>query len=163
MRRLLRHLLFLPWRLRQIFNHEALAAIEREIAASEQRHSGQIRFAVEANLDLMQLLRGLSSRDRALELFAQLRVWDTELNNGVLIYLLLAEHRVEIVADRGLYAKLEPAVWRDICQRLQERLHRGEYAEGICACIREVDAQIAAHFPDAGEGVNELPDRPVLL
>lgn len=142
---------------------DALAAIEREIAASEQRHSGQIRFAVEANLDLMQLLRGLSSRDRALELFAKLRVWDTELNNGVLIYLLLAEHRVEIVADRGFNAKLEPAVWQDICLRLQERLHRGEYAAGICACIREVDAQIAAHFPDTGAGVNELPDRPVLL
>ncbi len=163
MRRLLRHLLFFPWRLRQIFSHDVLAAIEREIAASEQRHSGQIRFAVEANLDLMQLLRGLSSRDRALELFAQLRVWDTECNNGVLIYLMLAEHRVEIVADRGFNAKLEPAVWQDICRRLQERLHRGEYAAGICACIHEVDVQIATHFPDTGAGVNELPDRPVLL
>jgi uncharacterized membrane protein YgcG len=163
MRRLLRHLLYFPWRLRQIFDKDVLAAIEREIAASEQRHSGQIRFAVEANLDLMQLLRGVASRARALELFAQLRVWDTELNNGVLIYLLLAEHRVEIVADRGFNAKLEPAVWHDICQRLQERLHQGEYEAGICACIREVDGQITAHFADTRGGVNELPDRPVVL
>lgn len=163
MLRLLRHLLFFPWRLRQIFSHRVLTAIEREIAVSEQRHSGQIRFAVEANLDLLQLLRGLSSRARALELFAQLRVWDTELNNGVLIYLLLAEHRVEIVADRGFNTKSEPAVWQEICHRLQERLRQGEYEAGICACIRDVDAQIATHFPDAGQGVNELPDRPVLL
>ena len=149
--------------MRQIFGQHVLAAIEREIAASERRHSGQIRFAVEANLDLLQLLRGLTSRTRALELFTQLRVWDTELNNGVLIYLLLAEHRVEIVADRGFHAKLEAAVWQGICQLLQERLHQGEYEAGICACIREVDAQIATHFPDTGIGVNELPDRPVIL
>ena len=163
MRRLFQHLLFFPWRLRQIFKQAALAAIEREIAASELRHSGQIRFVVEANLDLLQLLRGLSSRRRALELFTHLRVWDTELNNGVLIYLLLAEHRVEIVADRGFNTKLEPLVWQDICQRLQKRLQQGDYEAGVCACIRDVDAQIVAHFPPTGAGVNELPDRPVIL
>jgi len=163
MHRLLQHLLFLPWRLRQIFNKRVLDAIEREVATSEQTHSGEIRFAVEANLDLLQLLRGLSSRMRALELFTQLRVWDTEHNNGVLIYLLLAEHRVEIVADRGFNGKLEAAIWQGICQRLQERLYRGDFESGICACILEVGAQIAEQFPDLVRGSNELPDRPLLL
>jgi uncharacterized membrane protein YgcG len=163
MRRLLRHLLFFPWRLRQRFNKPVLAAIEREIAASEQGHSGQIRFAVEANFDVRQLWRGLSSRARALELFAQLRVWDTERNNGVLIYLLLAEHRVEIVADRGIQAQLAPAVWQQICQGMQHALRQGEFEAAVCSGIREVGVHIAMHFPNAGDGANELPDRPVVL
>lgn len=163
MRRLLQHLLFFPWRLRQIFSQAVLSAIEREIALSEQRHSGQIRFAVEANLDLMQLLRGLSSRARALETFAQLGVWDTEQNNGVLIYLLLAEHRVEIVADRGINAKLEQAVWQGICEKMQQALRKGAFEAAVCQGIRDIEAQLTAHFPATGTRANELPDRPVLL
>ena len=163
MRRLIQHLLYFPWRLRQLFNKQSLSAIEREIAASEQRHSGQIRFAVEANFGLLPLLRGVSSRARALDVFAQLRVWDTEQNNGVLIYLLLAEHRVEIVADRGINAKLDQAVWQKICHEMQQALHKGDYTLGVCTGIREIAAHLAVHFPSAGTHNNELPDHPVVL
>ncbi len=163
MRRLAQHLFYFPWRLRQLFNKQVLAAIEREIAASERHHSGQIRFAVEANFGLLPLLRGVRSRARALDVFAQLRVWDTEQNNGVLIYLLLAEHRVEIVADRGINAKLDQAVWQAICHEMQLALHRGDYASGVCAGIRAIDAHLTAHFPATRAADNELPDHPVVL
>jgi len=163
MPRLFQHLLFFPWRLRQLFNKPVLAAIEREITASEQRHNGQIRFAVEANFGLLPLLRGVTSRARALDVFAQLRVWDTEQNNGVLIYLLLAEHRVEIVADRGINAKLDQAVWQRICQDIQRALREGAFADGVCTGIREIDAHLTAHFPSTRATINELPDHPVVL
>lgn len=163
MRRLIQHLLFFPWRLRQLFNKHVLATIEREIAASERRHSGQIRFAVEANFGLLPLLRGVSARARAQDVFAQLRVWDTELNNGVLIYLLLAEHRVEIVADRGINAKLDQAVWQKICHDMQQALHQGAFDEGVCVGIRAIAAHLTMHFPFAGANINELPDHPVVL
>lgn len=163
MRRLIQHLLFFPWRLRQLFSKPVLAAIEREITASEAHHSGQIRFAVEANFGLLPLLRGVTSRARALDVFAQLHVWDTEQNNGVLIYLLLAEHRVEIVADRGIDAKLDQAVWREICREMQQVLHQGDYASGVCVGIRAIDAHLAAHFPSSRTNINELPDHPVVL
>ena len=163
MRRLIRHLLFFPWRLRQLFTKPVLAAIEREIAASEQRHSGQIRFAVEANFGLLPLLRGVTSHARALDVFAQLRIWDTAQNNGVLIYLLLAEHRVEIVADRGINAKLDQAVWQHICQRMQEALSHGAFESGVCVGIREIEAHLTTHFPSLRANVNEQPDQPVIL
>ncbi len=163
MRRIIRHLLFFPWRLRQLFKQPVLDVIEREIAASEQKHSGQIRFAVEANFGLLPLLRGVNSRARALDIFSQLRVWDTEQNNGVLIYLLLAEHRVEIVADRGINEKLDPAVWQKICHDMQQSLHQGNYAKGVSTGIHEIDAYLVAHFPSRGARRNELPDNPVIL
>lgn len=163
MQRLWQHLLYFPWRLRQLFTPAVLAAIERDIAASETRHSGQIRVAVEANLGLIPLLRGVTSRTRALEVFTQLRVWDTAQNNGVLIYLLLAEHRVEIVADRGINAKLEAAVWHQICQHLQDALRQGAYETAVCSGIHAIDAQLSAHFPATGAEINELPNRPVVL
>lgn len=163
MRRWMTHLLYFPWRLGRLFPRRALDAIEREIAASEQRHTGELRFAVEANFDLLQLMRGVTARTRARELFSQLRVWDTAQNNGVLIYLLLAEHRVEIIADRGIDAKVEPAFWADVCQRMRIAFQRGEFETGVCQGIREIEAQLKTHFPATGINYNELPDRPVVL
>ena len=163
MRRLLQHIFYIPWRLRQLFTPTVLTAIERAIAASETRHSGQIRVAVEANLSLIALLQGVTSRTRAMAVFTQLRAWDTEQNNGVLIYLLLAEHRVEIVADRGIHAKVEAEVWQEICQHMRTALQRGEFESAVCTGIREVEAQLHAHFPATGAAVNELPDHPVML
>lgn len=163
MQRIIPHLLFFPWRLRQLFTRRALHAIEQEIAASERLHSGQIRFAVEANLDFLSLLRGKTARARALEVFTQLRVWDTEHNNGVLVYLLLAEHRVEIVADRGIEAKLGPALWSRICRQMQEAFRRGAFEVGVREGIREIGAQLAMHFPATGSAANELSDQPVVL
>ena len=163
MRRIIRHLLFFPLRLRQIFTRSVLHAIEQEIAASERLHSGQIRFAVEANLDLIPLLRGKTARVRAHEVFSQLRVWDTEQNNGVLVYLLLAERRVEIVADRGIEAKLGQALWSRICRQMQEAFRRGAFEVGVREGIREIGVQLAMHFPATDSAANELSDQPVVL
>ena len=163
MQRLIQHLFYFPWRLRRLFRKSVLEAIEREIDASEAHHSGQIRFAVEANLGLIPLLRGTTSRARALEVFTNLYVWDTAQNNGVLIYLLLAEQRVEIVADRGIQAKLENAVWRQICQQMQNTLQQGDFEAAVCSGIRAIDAQLSVHFPATSGQVNELPNPPVVL
>ena len=163
MRRFLQHLLYLPWRMRQCFPRSALASIEREIAASEGHHGGELRVAIEAHLGLPRLLRGIGSRQRALELFSQLGVWDTEHNSGVLIYLLLAERRVEIVADRGIDARVGPAFWEGVCREMREAFQRGEFEAGVLQGIRAIDAQLTAHFPATGANPNELPDRPLVL
>lgn len=163
MQRLWQHLLFFPWRLRQQFTQAVLQTIEQAIRASEMHHSGQIRVAVEANLSLVSVLRGVISRSRAQEVFTQLRVWDTEKNNGVLIYLLLAEHRVEIVADRGFNGIVTPDVWQGICENMQQGLRQGAYQAAVCSGIRDIDALLVAHFPLTEARNNELSDRPIVL
>lgn len=163
MQRILQHLLFLPWRMRQMFTKPVLAAIEREIAVSETRHRGEIRVAVEASLNVLELLRGKTARQRALEVFSNLGVWDTQDNNGVLIYLLLAEHRVEIVADRGIQAKVTPEQWLVICHKMQASLRIGNFEEGVCAGIHDIGEYLIQHFPAQGANQNELPNKPVLL
>jgi uncharacterized membrane protein len=140
-----------------------MRAIEHAIRESERRHRGQIRFAVEAALDTGRLLRGLSARDRAIEVFARLRVWDTEHNNGVLIYLLLADRDVEIVADRGIDAQVGQAGWERICRELEAAFRAGRFEEGAVTAIRAVGAQLTRHYPGPGTRPNELPDSPVVL
>ncbi|MBP5990899.1 MAG: TPM domain-containing protein [Piscinibacter sp.] len=141
-----------------------LTRIEARVAASEKRHSGEIRVCAEAGLPLSYLWRGASARERALAMFGKLRVWDTEHNNGVLIYLLLAEHRIEIVADRGLDRQVSAAQWRDVMERMRAAFRQGEFEAGLNAAIDAVDALLVQHFPLApGEhNPNELPDKPHL-
>lgn len=145
------------------FPPSALDAIERAIHETEATHSGQIRFAVEASLELSPLLAGQSAQQRALDMFSKLRVWDTEHNNGVLIYLLLADRDVEIIADRGIHAKLGKEVWETICQEMESAFRAGKFEEGVLAGIHSVGQHLARHYPHTGEKVNELPDRPVVL
>lgn len=161
--RLLRHLFFPPWWLRVRFPRSTLAAIEEAIQASERTHRGQIRFVLEARLDLPALLRDVTPRQRALEVFAQLRVWDTEENNGVLIYVLLADRDVEIVADRGIARRVPVEEWEAICRRMEAAFRAGRFQEGAVAGVAAVGALLARHFPPEGTPANELPDRPVLL
>jgi uncharacterized membrane protein YgcG len=161
--RVLKHLLYPDWLGRRAFPPAAMAHIEAAIAASEARHRGEIRFAVEPNLPLLPLLRGQSARDRALEVFAQLRVWDTEENNGVLIYLLLADRDVEILADRGPARLVQPADWEGICRKMEARFRAGRYEEGVLLGIAEIDRRLARLYPRVEEDANELPDRPVRL
>lgn len=163
MQRLMKHLLFFPWRMRQLFPHAALDEIEAAIRASERSHSGEIRFAIEDSLHPVSVLRGKTARQRALEVFSQLHVWDTEQNNGVLIYLLLAEHRVEIVADRGIDAKVGASGWQAICTGLQRHMRQGHARQGVLEAISAIGAHLAAHFPASGSDRNELADRPTLL
>jgi uncharacterized membrane protein len=141
----------------------AITRLEQRVTASERHHSGEIRVCVEASLPLSYLRRDASARERAVMMFAKLRVWDTELNNGVLIYLLLAEHAIEIVADRGVARVVPQEHWNRIVADMREAFHARRFEEGLVAAIDAVDAQLAQHFPVPADAVNpnELPNRPV--
>jgi uncharacterized membrane protein len=158
-----RHLLLNRWRVRRAFSQEALANIERAIKAGETTHSGQVRFAVEGALDGVPLFRDQSARARAIDVFARLRVWDTERNNGVLIYLLLADRDVEIVADRGIDALVGHARWEAICRAMEAEFRVGRFENGMLRGIAAVSALLAEHFPASGAHRNEIPDTPVVL
>ncbi len=162
-KRITRHLLEHRWRVRRIFPPEALAAIERAIKAGEETHSGQVRFVVEGALDGKPLFKNQSARERALDIFSQLRIWDTAHNNGVLIYLLLADRDVEIVADRGIDARIGAAGWDRICKAMEIDFKAGNFAGGVVKGIQAVSQQLAAHFPKHGAAPNELSDRPVVI
>jgi uncharacterized membrane protein len=162
-RRIGRHLLEHRWRVRRIFPPQVLAAIEQTIRAGEATHSGQVRFVVEGALDGAPLFRDQPARERALDIFSQLRIWDTAHNNGVLIYLLLADRNVEIVADRGIDAKVGAAGWEKICAEMESNFRAGNFAGGVIKGIQAVSRQLATHFPRHGGGKNELPDTPVVI
>jgi uncharacterized membrane protein len=162
-KRIGRHLLEHHWRVRRIFPPRVLAAIEQAIRAGEATHAGQVRFVVEGALDGAPLFRDQPARERALDIFSQLRIWDTAHNNGVLIYLLLADRTVEIVADRGIDAKVGAAVWRKICADMETDFRAGNFEGGVIKGIGEVSRQLATYFPKHGAGRNELPDAPVVI
>ncbi len=144
---------------------EMLERLQRRVAASEQRHSGEIRICVEAGLPLSYLWRGASARERAITMFGKLRVWDTEHNNGVLIYLLLADHAIEIVADRGLARHVDAGQWQAMVVHMAEAFRERRYEDGLTQALEETSALLMTHFAvaDAGKAnPNELPDSPVL-
>ena len=141
----------------------SLAQIEGEIQAAELTHVGEIRVAVETSLSLPQLWRRLSARERALQVFATLGVWDTAHNNGVLIYVLVADRAIEIVADRAIAGHVPAAEWSALCAEVAERFRQGDPAAGCCVAVRSVARRLARYFPAAGSGGNELPNQPVLL
>jgi uncharacterized membrane protein len=158
-----RHVSMNPMRQRRAFPPTALDAIQREVAVQEKRHRGQVMFVVEAELTTAQLWREMGSRERARELFAAQGAWNTEENNGVLIYLLLADRRVEIVADRGIDAKVAAIEWESLCRMMEGHFAAGEYTAGAIAGVRAVSELLARHFPGEGAHANELPDRPRLI
>lgn len=162
-KRLLRHLVTDHHSVRRAFPSAALQAIEKAIGEEERRHDGQLRFAVEASLPLGELLRGVDSRRRAIGWFGRLGVWDTHHNAGVLIYLLLADRRVELVADRGIHSKVGTAAWEAICGEMQQEFARGQFERGVVIGVRAISDLLAAHFPYSSEHRNELPDKPVVL
>jgi uncharacterized membrane protein len=165
--RLLRHVAATHWRTRLRFPSSTLDAIEKAIARVERSHAGEIRFAIETALSPMHILNGVTPRARALEVFAHLRVWDTELNNGVLLYVQLADRIVEIVADRGLREKVSDAEWQAVCRLMEEHFRAGRFEAGAIAGVDALGSLLARHFPPpGGQGElfhNELPDRPTLL
>jgi uncharacterized membrane protein len=146
------------------FPQSALAAIHRAISAGEQRHRGQVCFAIEQSLPLRDLIGARAVRDRAHAAFAQLRVWDTVHNSGVLIYVLVAEHAIEIVADRGIAARVDQAEWQDVCNRMLERFAVGEFERGAVEGVQAVSDILAREFPSDGTArENELSDEPIIL
>ena len=158
-----RHLT-LSSRAKHLFPPAALEAIHAAITTGEHRHSGQVCFAIENSLPLRHLSRHRTPRDRAQEVFAQLRVWDTEHNSGVLIYVLLVERAIEIVADRGISARVNQVEWQRVCDRMRQRFAEQAYEQGAVEGVKAVSEILAAHFPDDGmRHANELPDAPVIL
>jgi uncharacterized membrane protein YgcG len=162
LRRAARHLFYLRRQLHRLFPAATLDRIEAAIRDSERRHRAELRFVVEGGLDVIPVWRGLTPRDRAIELFSQLRVWDTAENNGVLIYVQLADRDIEIVADRGLGAVSQPE-WDEICRRMEEAFHAGAYEAGALAAVSAVSAVLERDFPPAAHDADELPNRPLML
>ena len=160
--RILKHLVASSRQMRRLFPSNTLRSIEQAVKTAESRHGGEIRFAVEVALGLPALLRGQTARERAIEMFAQLRVWDTEDNNGVLIYLLLAEHDVEIVADRGFNGRVSHQEWEAVCARMESEFRLGHFKAGALAGIGGVSDLMARHYPIRTGKPNELPDHPTL-
>lgn len=162
--RILRHRWLDEGDARRALGPAALERLRERVAASERSHSGEIRICVEAGLPLSYLWRGATARERAVTQFGKLRVWDTEHNNGVLIYLLLADHCIEIVADRGLARRIDSAHWQAIAGRMSEAFRDGRFEDGLNAAVDAVTASLQAHFPlaDGEANPNELPDAPAL-
>jgi uncharacterized membrane protein YgcG len=163
--RILKHRWFDDSDTRRALGREALDQLRQRVAESERHHSGEIRVCVEAGLPLSYLWRDATARERAVAMFGKLRVWDTEHNNGVLIYLLLAEHRIEIVADRGLNARVDAAQWQAISDHMAASFRKGEFEAGLNHAVDAVDTLLARHFPlaDGQRNPNELPDTPTLI
>ena len=158
-----RHVLMTPMRAARAFPAAVMDAIGGEIGAQERAHRGEVVFVVEAELHAAQLWKGVSPRERARQVFAQHGVWNTEENTGVLVYVLLADRAVEIVADRGIGSRVDAAEWRGICASMEREFSQGRYAEGAIAGVRAVSQLLARHFPAQGERRNELPDRPIFI
>jgi uncharacterized membrane protein len=161
--RLFRHLALPDWWLLRAFPKSSLKAIEQATAASEHVHQGEVRFVVEANLPLHGLLHHQSARARAIELFSRLRLWDTEHNSGVLVYIQLLDRRVEIVADRGIASRVDAAFWGGVCRRLEAAFGQGQYEAGALAALSEITVILAEHFPASADNPDELANTPVVL
>ena len=157
-KRIGKHLLEHRWRVRRIFPPQTLALIEQTIKAGEATHSGQVRFAVEGALDGKPLFKNQSARERALDIFSQLRIWDTAHNNGVLIYLLLADRQVEIIADRGIDAKVGAAGWQKICTAMETDFKAGNFSGGVIKGIGGLAATGGA-FPETRRGAERTTGR----
>jgi len=161
--RIWHHFAMTQGRVNRAFPRASLRVIEQAITASESTHMGEVRFAVEGALDSASLFAGQSARERAIELFSHLRIWDTEHNSGVLIYLLLADRQVEIVADRGIHAKAGTHAWAAICAAMEAAFKQGEFEKGVLQGMHAVTRQLTEHFPVGTGNRNELPDKPVVL
>jgi uncharacterized membrane protein len=148
---------------RRLLPAAALAQIESEIKAAENTHAGEIRVVVETALSFGPLWHKIGARERALQLFASLGVWDTRHNNGVLIYVLLADRAIEIVADRGIAAHIPPGEWQGLCNEVSERFRQGDLTAGCCVAVQSVGRRLARFFPASDGDGNELPNQPVLL
>jgi len=163
MKRLLQNL-FAGWfRMSSWFPATTLTRIRDLIAEGERSHAGEICFAVEARFSFWSVLNGLKSRNRAHQLFSSLRVWDTIDNSGVLIYMQLAERRVELIADRGIAARVDSLQWQDICDQLGADIANGPADIAVLAAITKINALLSTHFPADSDNPRELPDDPVIL
>ena len=164
LKRFWRHVLMSPFKARRAFPDRTMEAIGREVTSGERGHRGEVRLVVEAELTTAQLWADLRARERAIEIFSRLRVWDTEDNTGILIYVLLADRKVEIVADRGIARKVGQAEWDAICASMGAAFARRDFERGAIIGVQAASLLLDRHFPaGASENPNELPDKPLLI
>lgn len=161
--RVVRHVLTLRWQVDRAFGPDTRRAVEEAIAASEGNHRGELRFVVESRLDIAALIASETPRQRALDVFANLGVWDTEENSGILVYVLLADRQVEIVADRGYRDGVTEEEWRAICEEMESAFRSEAYREGAVKGVLGCAKHAVAIFPSDGADPNELPDPVVFL
>ena len=161
--RVLRHLLLPDWWVRRVLARADLTAIGDAITACEKLHRGELRFVVEASMPLNALRADQSPRARAVNLFSSLRVWDTEENSGILIYVQLVDRRVEILADRGIAAQVSQAEWDAICRGMEQRFREGQWRQGAVQAVTRAGELLATHFPARDNNPNELPDQPLVI
>jgi len=153
----------MPCNVKSHFSENGLNLIEQAIEYGETRHGGEIRFVVESGLHPMEVVYNKQPRQRALEVFGRLNIWDTEYNNGVLLYLLIADRDIEVVADRGIAGRVPQSVWEEICDHIEEKFKAGAFEAGVLRAIEEINAVLEIHYPRSGSNQNELPNEPVLL
>jgi uncharacterized membrane protein len=161
--RFIKHMFSHPWQVKSHFSAAALHNIEKAIAASEKAHAGEIRFVVEAGLHPYEIVFKKTPKKRAIELFGRLNIWDTEYNNGVLIYLLLADRDVEIVGDRGIDKHLSHAGWEEICREMESLFRKGEFEVGVLHGIDKISEVLEQYFPQKGGSKNEISNQPLIL
>jgi uncharacterized membrane protein len=162
-RRALRHWLSTRAKAQRAFPEASLAALAEAIAAGERTHRGEVRLVVEKSLPMPAAWTGVTNRQRAIALFADYGIWDTEDNCGVLIYVNLADRKVDIVADRGIDRKIDAATWQTVCRTMTAGFGHGDFHGAAMAAIDQVNALLRRHFPAEGAGPNELPDHPLML
>lgn len=162
-RRWLRHLMAPQWWVLRAFDRATLDAIQQAVARSESRHRGELRFVVEGGLPVLHLWRRATPRERAIELFSALRVWDTAENSGILIYVQMADRCVEVVADRGIAALVDHEAWENICRAMEQAFHAGDYRRGALAAIAAAGELLAHHLPARSVNPDELSDRPLVV
>jgi uncharacterized membrane protein YgcG len=163
LRRILRHLLTTRRSAQRAFTVATLKAIQQKIAEGEVTHRAEVKMIVEGSLSLPALLNGLTSRNRAHELFAHYRIWDTEENVGVLLYVNLADHKVEIIVDRAIGRATKSAEWQAVCKTMTKEFANGAFHDSTLAALEQVNGLLTLHFPDQGQKKNELSDKPLVL
>jgi uncharacterized membrane protein len=163
LKRALRHLLSTRNEAERAFPPATLTAIAEAITAGEQTHRGELRLVVEKSLPLSAVWEGVTNRQRAISLFADYGIWDTEDNCGVLLYVNLADRKVDIVADRGINRKIDAATWQAICNAMTAGFAQGRFQEAVLEAVDKVNALLRQHFPSNGARPNELPDKPLML
>ncbi len=162
-KRWLLHTFMPPWHWRLAFPPAVLRDIEMAVKQSERQHRGELRFAIENALAPGRVWRGLSARQRAIEVFSNLRVWDTEENSGVLIYLLLADREVHIVSDRGIARCVPQSEWDAVAQAMQKAFRQCDFRRGSLEGIERITIMLASHFPAGADNPNELSNKPVIV
>lgn len=161
--RFVKHMFSHPWQVKRHFSVEALRTIEKAISASEKTHAGEIRFVVEAGLHPYEILCKKTPKKRAIELFGRLNIWDTEYNNGVLVYLLLADRDVEIVADRGIDKHVGHDGWEAICREMELLFRKGQFEAGLLQGIAKISAHLEKHSPQTSASKNEVSNKPIVM